>query len=348
MKILIVRLGALGDIVHAVPAVAALRREHPGAEIDWVADSRHREIVELVKGLRRRVLIDTRGSWRRMAAVIRELRAEKYDVALDLQGLVKSAVLARLSGAARVIGFDRPALREPAAAFFYHERHVTDDTQHVLRKNLALVASLAPRPSSPAGPDFPPAREALRREPIEFPLDVPSSTTHVEPYALLNPGAAWPNKRWPPQRFGAVADWLHTRHGLRSLVLRGPGERPLAEAVSAASTGAAEPAPPTTIADVLGLARGARLVISGDTGPLHLAAAVGAPVIGLYGPTTPARNGPWMPDDVTVSRYESCGCHYERRCRRPSACIDDISVQDVQRAVDERLARSAREDLRPR
>ena len=335
MNILIVRLGALGDIVHAVPAVAALRQAYPEAQIDWVAEGRHREIVELIQGLRRRILIDPRGSWRRLARAVGELRAQKYDVAVDLQGLVKSAVLARLSGARRVVGFDRPALREPAAAFFYHERHVTDDTQHVLRKNLALVAALAHN-SVPA--DLP----------IEFPLDVPRSRAQLGPYAVLNPGAAWPNKRWPPQRFGAVAHWLHTRHGLRSFVLWGPGERPLADAVSAASSGAAQPAPPTTIADVLGLTRDARLVISGDTGPLHLAAAVGAPVIGLYGPTTPARNGPWMPDDLTVSRYESCDCHYERRCRRPSACIDDITVQDVQNAADERLARTMRAGLRPR
>ena len=333
MKILIVRLGALGDIVHAVPAVAALRRARPDAQIDWVVEARHREIVDLVRGLRRRITIDTREKWHRLAGVIRDLRAERYDVALDLQGLVKSAVVAGLAGARRVLGFARPALREPAAAFFYSERIAVDDRQHIVRKNLALVAALA---------------QPVVDLPFEFPLDVPQLPSMVEPYALLNPGAAWPNKRWPPRRFGAVADWIHTRHGLRSLVLWGPGERPLAEEVSAASVGAAEPAPATTIADVLALARDARLVISGDTGPLHLAAAVGAPLIGLYGPTSPARNGPWMPDDVTVSRFEGCECHYERRCRRLSACIDDISVEDVQRAVDERLARSERAVMRPR
>jgi lipopolysaccharide heptosyltransferase I len=333
MKILIVRLGALGDIVHAVPAVAALRRARPDAQIDWVVEARHREIVDLVRGLHRRITIDTREKWHRLAGVIRDLRAERYDVALDLQGLVKSAVVARLSGAGRVLGFDRLALREPAAAFFYSERIAVDDRQHIVRKNLALVAALAQPVVDP---------------PFEFPLDVPQLPSMVKPYALLNPGAAWPNKRWPPRRFGAVAHWIHTRHGLRSLVLWGPGERPLAEEVSAASAGSAEPAPATTIADVLALARDARLVISGDTGPLHLAAAVGAPLIGLYGPTSPARNGPWMPDDVTVSRFEGCECHYERRCRRVSACIDDISVEDVQRAVDERLARSERAVVRPR
>jgi ADP-heptose:LPS heptosyltransferase len=157
---------------------------------------------------------------------------------------------------------------------------------------------------------------------------------------LLNPGAAWPNKRWPPDRFGAIAGWIRERYGLRTLVLWGPGERALADAVSAASVGAASAAPATSIADVLALARDARLVISGDTGPLHLAAAVSAPVVGLYGPTTAARNGPWRPDDVTVSRYEGCACHYERRCRRASRCIDEIAVADVQRAVEARLAAS--------
>jgi heptosyltransferase-1 len=342
MKILLVRLGALGDIVHAVPAFAALQRAYPDAAIDWIVEERHREIVELVRGLRRRIYIDTQRGRLALAGVIRQLRRERYDMAIDLQGLLKSAVFARLSGAARVVGFDRAALREPAAALFYRERYVTDDRQHVLRKNLALVAAVTRRHGALESSGPPSGGPA----PIEFPLDVPPSPSAAEPYALLNPGAAWPNKRWPPDRFGVVARWLREHHGLRSQVLWGPGERPLAEAVSAESSGAAVPAPPTRIADVLALARGARLVISGDTGPLHLAAAAGAPVIGLYGPTTPARNGPWMPDDLTVSRFEGCGCHYQRRCRRTSRCIDDISVADVRQAVDDRLARAPRPAVR--
>jgi heptosyltransferase I len=348
MKILIVRLGALGDIVHAVPAVATLRRAYPDAVIDWIVEERHREIVDLIQGLRRRIHIDTQRRPQRLVGVIRQLRREHYDMAIDLQGLLKSAVLARLSGASRVIGFDRPALREPVAALFYRERHVIDDRQHVLRKNLALVAAVAGRDRHVSGratdgaaPNSwgPPSGGP---ESLEFPLDVPSSADGPGAYAVLNPGAAWPNKRWPPDHFGAIARWLYEKHGLRSQVLWGPGERSLAEAVSAASSGAAEPAPPTRIADVLALARAARLVISGDTGPLHLAAAVGAPVIGLYGPTAPARNGPWMADDLTVSRFEGCDCHYERRCRRASRCIDDIAVEEVQQAVDQRLARASR------
>jgi len=323
MTILIVRLGALGDIVHAVPAVAALGRALPGAAIDWVVEARHREVIGLVRGLRRRLTIDTarpRTLWRS----VRELRAGRYDVAIDLQGLLKSAVIARLSGARRVVGFDRSALREPAAALFYGERHHTDDRQHIIRKNLSLVSAVAPVDDR-----------------IEFSHDVPPATIAPDgAYALLNPGAAWPNKRWPPERFGAVAEWLLAQYGLRSLVLWGPGERALAGAVVAASAGAAEAAPETRIGDVLALARGAALVISGDTGPLHLAASMGAPLVGLYGPTSPARNGPWEPDDLVVSRFDRCRCHYRRRCTQASACVDSIAVEDVRRAAAERLARA--------
>jgi len=322
MQILIVRLGALGDIVHAIPAVAALQRALPGAAIDWIVESRHRELLDLIKGLRRRLTIESARA-ATLAAVLRDLRSRRYDVAVDLQGLIKSAVLARLSGARRVVGFERRALREPAAALFYGERHPADDRQHVIRKNLALAAALAPVGDR-----------------IEFPLEVPPADPEPTPYALINPGAAWPNKRWAPDRFGAVAGWLREKYGLRSLVLWGPGERQLAEAVADASAGAAQPAPETKIADVLALSGRAALMISGDTGPLHLAAAMGTPLIGLYGPTSPARNGPWKPEDLVVSRFEVCGCHYGRRCRQASACLDWIAVEDVCRAAAERLARA--------
>lgn len=306
-----------------MPAFAALQRAHPDADIDWLVESRHQEIVGLIRGLHQRIVIDTRDAWHRVPAVLRRLRANRYDATLDLQGLLKSAVLARFSGARRIVGFDRKALREPAAALFYRERRAVDDRRHVIRKNLALVSALGSVDAS-----------------IEFPFDIPDTDVPAHAYALLNPGAAWPNKRWPPARFGEIASWLSARHGLRSLVLWGPGERPLAEKVVAAAAGTADPAPRTTIGDVLALARRATLVVSGDTGPLHLAAAVGAPLVGLYGPTSPSRNGPWQPDDVTVSRFEGCVCHHERRCRRPSPCIDGISVEQVQQAIDRRLART--------
>jgi ADP-heptose:LPS heptosyltransferase len=181
---------------------------------------------------------------------------------------------------------------------------------------------------------------------VHFPISIPR-TPAVESviarftpggYVVVNPGAAWPNKRWPAERFGAVAAAIHSEFGLRSIVLWGPGEQPLAAAVAAASAGAAEIAPPTTIPDLIGIARHGRLMISGDTGPLHIAGAVGTPIVALFGPTQPERNGPWSPQDITVSRWAQCSCLYERQCRKATPCIDDITLEEVLTAVRQRLS----------
>jgi heptosyltransferase-1 len=161
--------------------------------------------------------------------------------------------------------------------------------------------------------------------------------------AIVNPGAAWPNKRWPPDRFGAVARALLDRGGLESIVIWGPAEESIARAVAAASGGAARVAPPTDLRDLIALSQIARFIVSGDTGPLHIACAVGVPAVGIFGPTDPTRNGPWAPDDITLSQYARCDCHYERRCRRDDArwCLQDVSAAQVIDASLERLQRGA-------
>jgi ADP-heptose:LPS heptosyltransferase len=157
------------------------------------------------------------------------------------------------------------------------------------------------------------------------------------PFAVLNPGAAWPNKRWPAERFGEVAAFLRDVRGIRSVVVWGPGEQELARSVVSASNGAAVEAPPTGLADLVSLLRGASLCVSGDTGPLHLAAAVGTPVVGIFGPTDPERNGPWLAEDVVVTRHASCGCRYERRCRQARWCLAEVGTVEVTAAVQRRL-----------
>ena len=331
--ILIVRLGALGDIVHALPVAAALRDRFPDARIDWVVDERHREVLELVPVVDRRVVLRTRSASlpARLGELRRTLAREPYDIAIDVQGLLKSAVVARLSGAARVLGFATPHLRERAARLFYTETHDPGTTRHVIEKNLTLAAALGADVSR-----------------IRFPLAVPPSAaldalrarraeTDETPFAVLNPGAAWPNKRWPPDRLGAVAQWLHRERGWRSVVTWGPGDETMAAAVVDGSAGAAELAPPTSIADLVAILRDAVLMVSGDTGPVHLAAAVGTPIVGIYGPTDAARNGPWSAADVTVTRFTECGCHHQRRCRAARWCLADISVDDVTAAIARRL-----------
>ena len=341
-RLLIVRLGALGDVVHAIPVAAALRRAFPSARIDWLVSAKHREILDLVPVIDRRLVINDRGDasgGASLLAAIRELRRSQYDVAIDLQGLIKSALLARSSGAPRVIGFSSRYARERAARLFYTEAHDPGrgglydprETRHVVDINLGVLTRLGITA---------PAREF----PIE---DVDSDAARSARqltggrYALLNPGAAWPNKRWPAARLAAIATALRARHGLMSVVLWGPGEEALAAEVVAGANGAAILSAKTTIADLVALARRAALMVSGDTGPTHIAAALGTPIVGIYGPTRPVRNGPMSPLDVVVSRDAVCQCHHLRRCRLDRMCLLDIEAAEVLDAVERRLGAEA-------
>jgi heptosyltransferase I len=343
-RILIVRMSALGDIVHALPVLAALRDAHPALEIDWLADRKYAGVLAHVDGISL-VVVGRPG----LSKAVVTMRARRYDVAIDLQGLLKSAAMARLSGAERVIGFEQRALRERAAAWFYGETAAVSPGAHVIRKNLSVIPLL--------GIDAPDA--------IRFPFVTPASPVADElmraaasrglrGVALLNPGAAWPNKRWPAARFGALARHVERHHRLAPVVLWGAGDAPLADGVVEHSSGAAVRAPQTTLGDLLALSSRASLIVSGDTGPLHIAAAVGTPLVGLYGPTWPERNGPWRTDDVVVSRAAVCECHHKRQCLRdltsparagdagaPSLmCLNDITVEEVCDAVDRRLSRA--------
>jgi lipopolysaccharide heptosyltransferase I len=337
-RFLLVRLGALGDIVHGIPVAAALRRALPSARIDWLVSAKHREILDLVPVIDRRLVVNDRagtGAGTPLVAAIRELRRTRYDVTIDLQGLIKSALAARASGASRVVGFASRYLREPLARWLYTDVydpggdgiHAPAERRHVVQLNLGLLEPLGIVAGSPEFPFEPVESEAARQ----------LRERTGGRYALLNPGAAWPNKRWPPSRFAEVASVLHERRGLMSVVLWGPGELELGEALVSQAPGAALLSPPTSIADIVALARGAAVMVSGDTGPTHIAAAVGTPIVGLYGPTRPERNGPWRAEDLTVSRAEVCQCHHLRRCRLERMCLLDIQVDEVVRAVERRL-----------
>ncbi len=354
-RFLIVRLGALGDVVHAIPVAAALRRAFPAARVDWLVSAKHREILDLVPVIDRRLVIDDRPSPRRRArsrrdparatktsflAAIRELRLGRYDVAIDLQGLIKSALLARSSGAPRIVGFSSRYARERLARLFYTDAYDPGrgglydprETRHIVEINLGLLTVLG---LTVAKPEFP-------IEEVHSDVECRIRQQTGGRYVLLNPGAAWPNKRWPPVRLAAVAAALRSRHDLMSVVLWGPGEEALAAEVVAGAGGGALLSPQTTIADLVALARGATLMVSGDTGPTHVAAAVGTPIVGIYGPTRPARNGPMSPHDVTVSRDAICQCHHLRRCTLDRMCLLDIEVAEVLGAVERRLSEPAR------
>jgi lipopolysaccharide heptosyltransferase I len=338
-RFLIVRLGAFGDIVHAIPVAAALSRAFPSARIDWLVSAKHRELLDLVPIIDRPLAIKDRGEaggGMSLVPAIRELRRSRYDVAFDLQGLLKSAALARLSGAQRVVGFSSTYLRERLARPFYTDvydpggggMYDPAERSHVVQMNLGLLTTIGVTVGSP---EFP-----IERVDTEIAREMRERAGNR--YALVNPGAAWPNKRWPAARYGAVARAIAERHGLKTIVSWGPGEEPLAQEVVSEGSGAALLSPRTSIVDLLALIRGATLMISGDTGPTHLAAALGTPIVGIYGPTRPSRNGPWAPADITISRDSVCQCHHLRRCTRERMCLLDVESAEVVDAVERRLA----------
>ena len=266
---------------------------------------------------------------------IRELRRNRYDAAFDLQGLLKSAVLARLSRAPRVVGFSSSYLREPLARPFYTDvydpggggMYDPRERSHVVQMNLGLLTTIG---VAAAAPEFP-----IERVDTEIARAMRERAGNR--YVLVNPGAAWPNKRWPPERYGAVARAIDEQHGLKTIVSWGPGEEPLAQEVVRESSGAALLSPRTSITDLLALIREATLMIAGDTGPMHVAAALGTPIVGIYGPTRPSRNGPWAPADITISRDDVCRCHHLRRCTQARMCLLGVEVAEVVDAVERRL-----------
>jgi len=408
-RLLVVRLGAMGDILHALPAVTALRLAHPGWVIDWVVEPRWRALLApepAIEKLARAVGpdfspdIDAAEStpalapevcfsgsspairpfpainealanqpnpaqplvnrlhlaptkqWRKaplsrqtlyeIKALRRALRAGQYDAVLDLQGAIRSAVVGRLAGCRRLIGEAEP--RERAARWLFNELVATHGV-HVIEQDVELASAVAGDDLTPAKPWLPinPSAEAWADEVLPPSAHQPGSPrTGLRPWGgqnavLINPGAGWGAKRWPVERYAAVAQGLIDR-GLRVLVNAGPGEEPLAEAISQATTGAATPLT-CSLEQLIALSRRVALVIAGDTGPLHLACALVRPVVGIYGPTDPSRNGPFGTRFKVLRSPESRRDH--ARHAAPEAGLLTIQPEDVLRAADELLAPEA-------
>jgi lipopolysaccharide heptosyltransferase I len=346
MRLLFVKLGSIGDIVHTLPSLAAVRRALPRAEISWVVERRAAEILRDNPLINRLIEVDTKGlrrwpvSGETLLATrqqLRRLRASTFDTALDFQGLLKSAAIARFSGARLRYGFAREQLREPASRFLLTKTIHTPAQTHVIVKNLALAAGALGLnvPTDPSNFEFPiTISEAHESEATEAVRDFKTG------YAILNPGGGWTTKLWSAERFGALADELWARHGLCSVVTYGPGESELAEkVVSSSRTGRAH-ARNLSLKGFVALAKRAEIYIGGDTGPTHLAVAANAPVVGLFGPTEWWRNGSPRRADICVERNEiGCRTDCHRRACAQWICMD-IEVERVLHAVSERLKRA--------
>ena len=333
------RLGAMGDILHALPAVAALRQAYPGWYLGWAVEPRWSPLLRADDGqmpLVNRIHLVKAKDWarspfrtetlREIGALRRSLRAERYDLCIDLQGAVRSAVAGRMAGAPRMIGEDQP--REWAARWLFGERVRTHGV-HMIEQAVEVCAAAVGEPLSPVLPPLPANREA------EQWADGVLRDVRDRPVVLLSPGAGWGAKRWPADRYGAVASDLHQR-GCLVLVNAGPEERAIAAEVVLASGGVAQ-APEFTLERLIALTRRVCLVIAGDTGPLHLACALGKPVVGIYGPTDPARNGPFGVPFRVLRHPESKRDH--TRHAEPEAGLLTITPQQVIEAANELLGK---------
>ena len=340
MRILIVKLGSIGDIVHTLPALAALRTAMPHAEISWVVERRSAEILRDNPLLDRLIEVDTKALRRGLMSgetlraprqQLRRLRASAFDVALDFQGLLKSASIARLSGARRVFGYSRPGLREPASALLLSKTIAVPRQTHVIRKAFLLLQG-ALGIAEPTELSFPINTTANH----EAEARVAAETSDGK-YAILNPGGGWPTKLWSVERFGKLADPLWSNYSISSLVTYGPGEEKLAEDVRQSSvSGKAQPVN-LSLKGFYSLARNAKLYVGGDTGPTHIAMAARAPIVGLFGPTEWWRNGSPRPEDICVERTDiDCRVDCHRRSCSKWICMD-IEVGHVMEAINRRL-----------
>ncbi|MFZ0868292.1 MAG: glycosyltransferase family 9 protein [Candidatus Sulfotelmatobacter sp.] len=358
-RLLIVRLSAMGDVIHTLPAVHALRQAFPRAFIGWLIEERWAELLCAPGSPRRgarsplRPLVDevhtvNLKAWgkspfsiatlQRAATVWNDVRDAGYDVAVDLQGAMRSAALARLSGARVAYGAAEP--RESPASLWYTRKVVTHG-RHVIQQNLSVVEGLVGWEMKGAGEgtpsDFPcdPVAEARIEEEL--------AQHHVRDFAILNPGAGWGAKRWPAERYGEVARRLADQ-GVRSILNYGPGEEELARKADAASGGIAE-AMSCSVSELIALTRRARIFIGGDTGPLHLAAALRVPAVAIFGPTDPARNGPYGTRSVVLRSAESVTSHARRA--EPDEGLLTIGSDEVLAAARELLSVQAGVGCRP-
>jgi heptosyltransferase I len=321
-KLLIVRLSAMGDVIHTLPAVQALRQTFPEALIGWLIEERWAELLCASGSSRRgprsalRPLVDevhavSLKTWRkspfsistlqRAATIWNDVREAHYDLAVDLQGAIRAAALARLAGARVVYGAAEP--RESPASLWY-TRKVVAQGRHVIEQNLSVVEGLVGHPVKLSQVELPHDPQAEARISQRLALH------GISEFALLNPGAGLGAKRWPVERYGEVARKLGDQ-GLQSILNYGPGEEELVRAAEAASGGTAR-AMSCSVTELIALTRRAQLFVGGDTGPLHLAAVLRVPVVAIFGPTDPARNGPYGTRSVVLRSPESRTTHARR------------------------------------
>lgn len=335
MNILIIKLSAIGDVVQTLPALEAIKRTYPDSQVTWVVEEAAAGILE-AHPLIDRILISRRKSWLRMMKnplaahrgisglqkFIRELRATQYDIAIDFQGLLKSGIVIGLARARRKIGFDRT--RELSYLFLNERLPPYDIEKHALLRYLDVAAYLGAT-ELPASCTLPIARE---KETMKQRL---AGITEAEKMlVIMNPVARWDTKLWPESQFAELSDRLIREKQALVILTGSPADREVNERIaSQMREKAVNWAGETTLKELAALAALSDLFITTDTGPMHLAAAAGARVVALFGPTAPWRTGPCAQNAVVVRTGIDCSPCFSRTCERGMLCMKGITVEDV-------------------
>jgi lipopolysaccharide heptosyltransferase I len=345
-RVLIIKLGSIGDVVHTLPAVSALKQAWPETTVDWVVERKARVVLEGNPQIAEIIEVDTHRwrksplqgkNWREIRTTLQRLRGKKYDLALDFQGLWKSAALGWFSGARQLAGLDAGALKEPGCRLFYHLKvNPASGNRHVIEIYNDLVRAFGVPVS---GYSFPLAVSPEDELWVEAQVESMASAG----FAVINPGGGWPTKNWDAANYGRLCHRIHQELELPCVITWGPGEEGLRDLLLENCPPPAPLAIPTTIPQLVALVRRARVFIGGDTGPMHLAAAVGTPIVALFGPTDPIRNGPFHPADEVVYHPLPCGPCYKRSCEAYQArCVREIPEEEIFRAVVKRLGKQSR------
>ena len=338
---LIIRLSSLGDIIHTLPAFSALRKNFPEANISWIVEDKGCEILEFVPGIDKIVVAQTEGwrlhrkkFWTEISRLKKEIKNENQ-VALDFQGLAKSGFIAYISGSKKRIGFHRKNLREPLAALFYTEKlEEIPETIHVISKNLKLLT-----------------RIGIQEEKYEFPLTLPAELSegvkarlHKTGYdkqkklVLFNVGAAWETKRWFPEKWIELIELMKTKEFFSLLLWGNEEEKALAKEVYEKTQ--VPLAPFFSLKEVMALVKESSLLVSGDTYALQVACAFSRPVVGIFGPSNPQRNGPYGPRDKVAFHEMECSNCYKRKCPTIE-CLKKITPQEVAALSNQLLKENA-------
>lgn len=337
-KFLIIKLSSLGDVVHALPFLGTLRKNFPSAHIAWAAEEKCKDVLYRNPDLDELIVVRSkkwrkdrdRQSLRELLDFVRLLRQRRFDTVFDLQGLIKSGLIAYLSKAPLRIGFHPRDCRERLNVWFTNRKGAfIGKGRHVVDKNLSLLNEVG-------------ARAFVK----EFPLAVPAEAEAYiadyfkanpglasGPLAAINPGVGFQTKRWELKRFAQLADRIAGELGCNVLLTWGPGEEGLVKTISANMRQKCHVAPPTGIHQSIALLRRMHLFVSCDTGPLHLCAALNVPTVSIFGPTDPARNGPYGNIHETVHKTLPCSFCYKRKCPTHNECMDQVSVEQAFAAV---------------